>query len=141
MGDPAGIGPEVIAKAWDARRAAGLDPFFVVGDARAIERVWYGPVERIGDPSADAAACSIMALPVMVIEDAGDIVPGAPDPEGARCALHSLEMAAGLVRSGAAGALVTGPGIEAAPLRHRLHAPGPDRIRRRTMRDIAARMR
>ena len=35
MGDPAGIGPEVIAKAWAARASAGLAPFFAVGDARA----------------------------------------------------------------------------------------------------------
>jgi 4-hydroxythreonine-4-phosphate dehydrogenase len=108
MGDPAGIGPEVIAKAWDARGDAALDPFFVVGDARAIERVWGGPVARIGSP-VDAVAAFTEALPILVIEDAGDIVPGAPDPEGARCALHSLEVAAGLVRSGASGALVTGP--------------------------------
>lgn len=108
MGDPAGIGPEVIAKAWDARHEAGLAPFFAVGDARAIERVWAGPIQRIGDP-ADAKRAFADALPVLVIEDAGDIVPGAPDPEGARCALHSLEVAAGIVRSGAAGALVTGP--------------------------------
>ena len=49
------------------------------------------------------------ALPVMQVEDAGEIVPGAPDVEGARCALHSLELAAGLTRSGPARALVTGP--------------------------------
>jgi 4-hydroxythreonine-4-phosphate dehydrogenase len=108
MGDPAGIGPEVIAKAWSARHDVGLAPFFAVGDARAIERVWRGPLARIGDPAAAAAAFP-SALPVMVIEDAGEIVPGVPDAEGARCALHSLEVAAGLVRSGAAGALVTGP--------------------------------
>jgi 4-hydroxythreonine-4-phosphate dehydrogenase len=37
------------------------------------------------------------------------IVPGEPDADGARCALHSLELAVGLVRTGAARALVTGP--------------------------------
>lgn len=108
MGDPAGIGPEVVAKSWAARREAGLAPFFAVGDARAVARVWNGPIVRIAAP-ADAAAVFTDALPVLVIEDAGDIVPGVPDAEGARCALHSLEVAAGLVRSGAAGALVTGP--------------------------------
>lgn len=108
MGDPAGIGPEVVAKAWLARCDAALPAFFAVGDARAIERVWPGPVARIADP-AGAADAFADALPVMVIEDAGDIVAGVPDAEGARCALHSLEMAVGLARSGAAGALVTGP--------------------------------
>ena len=108
MGDPAGIGPEIVAKAWTARDDAGLASFFAVGDVRAIERVWDGPVVRISNP-AEATSCFADALPVLAIEDAGDIVPGVPDAEGARCALHSLEVAAGLVRSGAAGALVTGP--------------------------------
>lgn len=108
MGDPAGIGPETIAKAWDARREKHLPPFFAVGDARAIERVWAGPVRRIAGP-AEAPGTFDEALPVLVVEDAGEIVPGAPDVDGARCALHALELAAGLTRSGAASALVTGP--------------------------------
>ena len=108
LGDPAGIGPEVVAKAWLAREAAGLPPFFAVGDARAIARIWDGPVARIETPG-EAVAAFAGALPVLVIEDAGEIVPGVPDAEGARCALHSLEVAAGLARSGAVAALVTGP--------------------------------
>ena len=35
MGDPAGIGPEIIAKAWAARDVHALAPFFAIGDARA----------------------------------------------------------------------------------------------------------
>ncbi|WP_076745156.1 4-hydroxythreonine-4-phosphate dehydrogenase PdxA [Sphingomonas jeddahensis] len=108
MGDPAGIGPEVIAKAWAARDAAGLQPFFAVGDARAIERVWQGPIARITD-LRDVASAFGSALPVLTVDDAGEIVPGRPDADGARCALHSLELAAGLARSAAASALVTGP--------------------------------
>ncbi|WP_347340702.1 4-hydroxythreonine-4-phosphate dehydrogenase PdxA [Sphingomonas sp. CROZ-RG-20F-R02-07] len=108
MGDPAGIGPEIIAKAWAARHAHRLPPFVAVGDVRAITRVWAGPVRPITD-LAEVSTVFDQALPVLTIEDAGDIVPGVPDAEGARCALHSLEMAAGLVKSGAAQALVTGP--------------------------------
>ena len=108
MGDPAGIGPEIVAKAWTARQSSGLAPFFAVGDARAVERVWPGPVEPVSD-LASVARIFAEALPVLQVEDAGDIVPGTPDGEGARCALHSLELAAGLTRSGAARALVTGP--------------------------------
>ncbi|MDF2493348.1 MAG: pdxA [Sphingomonas sp.] len=108
MGDPAGVGPEVIAKAWSARSAAALPPFFAVGDARAIERVWTGPIAKIGD-LREASAVFDDALPVLTVEDAGEITPGEPDADGARCALHSLELAVGLARSGAARALVTGP--------------------------------
>jgi 4-hydroxythreonine-4-phosphate dehydrogenase len=108
MGDPAGIGPEIVAKAWQRRGEAGLPIFVAVGDARAVTRVWQGPIAPITD-LADAAHYFADALPILTVDDAGDIVPGVPDVEGARCALHSLELAAGLVRSGAARALVTGP--------------------------------
>ncbi len=108
MGDPAGIGPEIIAKAWDARNDARLPAFFAVGDPRAVERVWPGPISLIESPAEAAALCGT-ALPVLNVHDAGDIMPGKPDVDGARCTLQSLEMAVGLARSGAAGALVTGP--------------------------------
>ncbi len=108
MGDPAGIGPEIIAKAWAARRNADLLPFVAVGDARAVERVWNGPIVRVSDMAAAVAAFD-EALPILSVDDAGEIRPGQPDVEGARCALHSLELAVGLVRSEAASALVTGP--------------------------------
>ena len=108
MGDPAGIGPEIIAKAWGARALHSLPPFFAVGDARAIGRVWDGPVKRIDDVG-EAVGVFETALPILSVADAGEIVPGVPDADGARCAVESLELAAGLARSGAAGALVTGP--------------------------------
>lgn len=108
MGDPAGIGPEIIAKTWAARTASAIPVFFAVGDERAIRRVWDGPIRSIDDP-AQAHATFGDALPIMSVEDGGSIVPGQPDTEGARCALHSLELAAGLARSGTARALVTGP--------------------------------
>lgn len=108
MGDPAGVGPEIIAKAWDARIERALPRFVAVGDIRAIERVWNGPIARVGT-LAEAERAFATALPVLAVDDEGEIVPGSPDAEGARCALDSLEVAFGVARSGGAGALVTGP--------------------------------
>ena len=108
LGDPAGVGPEIVAKAWAARHQRALPPFFAVGDARSVSRVWDGPVATIRDVR-EAATVFVDALPILGVQDAGEIVPGVPDTEGARCALQSLEMAVGLVREGAARALVTGP--------------------------------
>ncbi|MEI6417510.1 MAG: 4-hydroxythreonine-4-phosphate dehydrogenase PdxA [Sphingomonadales bacterium] len=108
IGDPAGIGPEVIARAWAARHEQRLPAFFAVGDARAIAAVWDGPVQRISDP-ADAALLFETALPLIQVDDPGDIVPGSPNLAGARCALDSLELAVGLARGGMAGGVVTGP--------------------------------
>lgn len=108
LGDPAGVGPEIAAKAWERRAAEGLLPFFVVGDVRSIEAVWSGPIARISDPS-EAWEAFGTALPLIQLEDAGEIIPGAPNVAGARCSLDSLELAVGLARSGAASALITGP--------------------------------
>nr|WP_208408551.1 4-hydroxythreonine-4-phosphate dehydrogenase PdxA [Sphingomonas vulcanisoli] len=108
LGDPSGIGPEITARAWERRVAEGLLPFFAVGDPRSIEAVWDGPIARIAGPD-EAIAAFETGLPVLAIEDAAEIVPGAPNVAGARCALDALEMAVGLTRSGAAAGLVTGP--------------------------------
>jgi 4-hydroxythreonine-4-phosphate dehydrogenase len=108
LGDPAGIGPEIAVKAWRARAAEKLPPFFAVGDIRSVDAVWSGPVERIAAP-AEALDVFDRALPLLSVEDGGEIAPGEPNLEGARCSLDSLEVATGLTRSGAAAALVTGP--------------------------------
>ncbi|QMW23582.1 4-hydroxythreonine-4-phosphate dehydrogenase PdxA [Sandaracinobacteroides saxicola] len=108
LGDPAGVGPEIVAKAWALREAYGLPPFFAIGDRRSLSAVSNVPVESIAHP-ADATDMFAAALPLLQVDDPGDIVPGEPNLAGARCALDSVELAVGLARSGAAAALVTGP--------------------------------
>jgi 4-hydroxythreonine-4-phosphate dehydrogenase len=108
LGDPAGVGPEVVAKTWAIRAAHRLPPFFAIGDLRSVRAVWDGPVETILHPS-EALATFDRALPLLQVDDPGDIVPGEPNLAGARCALDSVEIAVGLARSGAASGLVTGP--------------------------------
>ncbi len=108
VGDPAGIGPEIIGKAWEARSKAGLPPFFAIGDIGSFAPHWNGPVVRIDDP-ADAAKHFGSALPVIQLHNCISVVPGAPDMDGAHCAYQALEMAIGFARAGSAAALVTGP--------------------------------
>jgi 4-hydroxythreonine-4-phosphate dehydrogenase len=108
LGDPAGIGPEIIARAWTRRREDALPPFLAIGDARAIRAVWDGPIATLSDP-AMAAAAFAEALPLIQVDDPGEIIPGQPNLAGARCALDSLELACGLARQGMASGLVTGP--------------------------------
>ena len=108
LGDPAGIGPEVVAKCWDNRRAFGLPPFVAIGDPCAIGAVWDGPIELVDDPrQADAAFDQ--ALPMIQLVAAQADLPGHPSLAGAHCSLDSLELAVGLARSGSASAVVTGP--------------------------------
>jgi 4-hydroxythreonine-4-phosphate dehydrogenase len=108
LGDPAGIGPEVIAKSWERRRDDNVPPFLAVGSVSAIRAVWDGPIEVVDDPQ-DAVGIFDEALPVLRVKTETQVVPGRPDFEGARNSLDSLEFAVGLTRSGAASGLVTGP--------------------------------
>mgnify|MGYP003335347416 CR=1 FL=1 len=108
MGDPAGVGPEIIAKSWVVRTLRSLPPFAMVGDAGAVARVWDGPIEVIDD-IAEAPVVFDRALPVLAVEPAGDVVPGTATVAGARAALSALECAIALAQRGAAKALVTGP--------------------------------
>lgn len=107
-GDPAGIGPEIIGKSWQARQAEGLAPFFAVGDPSAFSLVWDGPLAVIDTPS-DALARFDSALPILPVIDGAPVTPGQPDLDGARCALQALEMGVGLARAGTVQAIVTGP--------------------------------
>jgi 4-hydroxythreonine-4-phosphate dehydrogenase len=112
LGDPAGIGPELLAEAWSRRETEALPPFFAVGGAQVLRaaaamRGLAVEIAQIDDPD-EASACFATALPVLTGLD-GDYRPGSPDQAGAQLALASLTRAAGLAVSGAAGGLVTGP--------------------------------
>jgi 4-hydroxythreonine-4-phosphate dehydrogenase len=107
-GDPAGIGPEIIGKAWDRRSELGDINFFAIGDINCFAKHWPGPTVRIDDP-VDAVKHFGTALPVFQVHDCETITPGIPDLDGAHCAYQSLEVAVGFARAGSASAVVTGP--------------------------------
>ena len=106
--DPAGIGPEVVAKCWDHRSSFNLPVFLAVGDARSLSAVWDGPIVTIDDPR-DADSAFDVGLPILHISSPEADIPGRPSVAGAHCSLDSLELAVGLARSGSASAVVTGP--------------------------------
>ena len=108
LGDPAGIGPEVVAKCWDHRSAFNLPAFLAVGDARSLSAVWDGPIVTIDDPR-DADSAFDVGLPIFHIPAGDTDIPGRPTVAGAHCSLDALELAVGLARSGSASAVVTGP--------------------------------
>lgn len=112
LGDPAGVGPELIVQAWAQRDAEGLQPFFAAGgaDLLAMAARTRGidlPVVQIFHP-VEALDCFHRALPVLAGAD-GDYTPGLPDRDGARLALASLTEAVRLTIEGGAEGVVTGP--------------------------------
>jgi 4-hydroxythreonine-4-phosphate dehydrogenase len=108
LGDPAGIGPEVIAKCWDNRSTFALPPFVAIGDPRSIASVWDGPIELVEGPGQADAAFDY-GLPVIQLNAPHADTPGHPSIAGAQTSLDSLEIAVGLARSGSAAGVVTGP--------------------------------
>jgi 4-hydroxythreonine-4-phosphate dehydrogenase len=113
LGDPAGIGPEVILGAWLRLRAERrAPPAFVVGGPAVLRAAAEAlgldcPIVPIADP-AEALFASAAGLPVMAGLDA-PWTPGAPSPEGAKLALASLSWATKFALSGVAAGLVTAP--------------------------------
>jgi len=112
LGDPAGVGPELICEAWARREEERLPSFFACGGADLLREAAAArglplSVEPVGS-AADAADVFGRALPVLGQADAS-YRPGVPDTEGARFALNSLRDATALAVSGEASGVVTGP--------------------------------
>jgi 4-hydroxythreonine-4-phosphate dehydrogenase len=116
MGDPAGIGPEIIAKAWLALKDEG-PAFVVVGDFDLLSSSPDSSavaLRRVASPD-DAIAVFAEALPVLDLPLQAPVVAGKPSPAYAPSVLRWIETAAGLALSGAVAGLVTAP-IAKAPL-------------------------
>jgi 4-hydroxythreonine-4-phosphate dehydrogenase len=113
LGDPAGIGPEVILGAWARLRAERrAPPAFVVGGAQLLRTLAESlridvPIVPIADP-AEAFFAAAVGLPVLAGLDL-PLTPGRPSPDGARLALASLQWGVKLVLAEGAVGLVTAP--------------------------------
>jgi 4-hydroxythreonine-4-phosphate dehydrogenase len=110
LGDPAGIGPEIIVKAWEALRHDG-PVFLVVGDHDALAAAssrGAARLRRIGSPDA-AADIFADVLPVLDLPLLNPVVAGKPSPAYAPAIIRWIETGVGLALSGAVGGLVTAP--------------------------------
>jgi 4-hydroxythreonine-4-phosphate dehydrogenase len=103
-GEPAGIGPEVAARAWAA--LSDRVPMLWLGDPRHLPA--GTPFEVIENP-AQTAALSGRVLPVLLHPFKGTATPGQPDPANAIGVIDVIARAVDLVQSGAASAICTAP--------------------------------
>lgn len=103
-GEPAGIGPEVAARAWAA--LAGEIPMLWLGDPNHLPT--DVPHRIVTDP-AQAAAVSGDALPVLAHEFGPAVTPGRARPEHAQGVIDMIALGVQLVHTGAACALCTAP--------------------------------
>jgi len=126
LGDPAGVGPEVIVGSYLHLREHET-PFFVLGGAQVLasaeERIGADcPIVAITDP-ADAPSAFADGLPVLKGFD-GAYTPGNASDEGAALALHSLAEATRCAIESAASAVVTAPVSKAGLTRVGFEYPG-----------------
>jgi 4-hydroxythreonine-4-phosphate dehydrogenase len=112
MGEPAGVGPEIIAKAWDALKAEAL-PFLVIGDG-ALLRTQGRPVQSVVSAS-DAVDVFAHAIPVLDQPLPAPVTAGRPDSANAGAVADWIEQAVNLALDGQVGGIVTAP-IAKAPL-------------------------
>ena len=110
-GEPAGVGPELARRAWDALGASL--PFLWIGDPRHLPR--GTPTATIDHPSEARAACA-RGLPVLAQGFAERARAGHPSAANAQGVVDAVTRGVELARSGAVSALVTAP-IHKAALR------------------------
>ena len=114
MGDPGGIGPEIILKALNAREVRDSARVLIVGDLGVLEGIkWRLPIGAHIPLAAvtDPACCMGGAAAVL---DMGNVSPdeltiGRPGAYAGRAVVEYIKKAAQLAMSGTVSAMVTAP--------------------------------
>lgn len=114
LGEPAGVGPDIIHGAWAALRTEPEAAFVVVGDAETLTRRGPAPVRRVQDAS-QATSLFADALPVIDRPAPVSVTAGRPDVANGAVVADWIEEAVNLALGGHASGLVTAP-IAKAPL-------------------------
>ena len=112
MGEPAGIGPDLILRLYAERERHGLPPFILFGNAGFLR----SRAERLGldiamaeTGATEAAAAFATRLPVHHIEGLVSDTPGSASPVSAHVVIDSITAAVEHTLHGACRGLVTAP--------------------------------
>ncbi|UTW57347.1 4-hydroxythreonine-4-phosphate dehydrogenase PdxA [Kordiimonas sp. SCSIO 12603] len=124
MGEPSGVGPELIARIWEKRRDNKLLPFCMIGSPDAISKASKTtPIEVIDDISK-AGDVFESALPVLNIDTTAPIKLGELNPSNGQAVINSIELATELALSNKVSGIVTAPIHKAALYSAGFDAPG-----------------
>ena len=114
MGEPAGVGGEIILKAWQARVEQDLPAFFTIDNIPRLKAIAPDcPIKEISTPD-EAMDAFNHALPVLNIDLPEKPKLGALNPANGRAVLTSIEMGVEFCMKGEASAMVTNPIHKAA---------------------------
>ena len=112
LGEPAGIGPELILAAW-LRRAAGTPAFVALADpdhlAHMAATLGWDVRLAVVNNAAEAADIFPHSLPVLPLGRSVTGSPGRPEPANAPLVIDAIEQAVRLAQTGAVAGLVTMP--------------------------------
>ncbi len=115
MGDPSGIGPEIIIKALHSPEVAAICRPVVIGDRRALERgraICASPliIWEIGDIT-DLATIPSGTIPLLALSQLADedIIFGTPSPAAGDAVFRYICEAARLCLDGSVAAMATAP--------------------------------
>ena len=113
MGDPAGIGPEVIARTFTEKGFQNENRAFVVGDARIMRRavelmglsLGVNKIERLEEALFEPGSVDVL----QVGDLPGDLPFGELDARAGAAAFEYVRRATGLALEGSVGAVATAP--------------------------------
>ncbi|MEX0298257.1 MAG: 4-hydroxythreonine-4-phosphate dehydrogenase PdxA [Kordiimonas sp.] len=124
MGEPSGIGPELIARLWNERKAHEFAPFVYIGSKEAITSLAADmPIQSVKRP-AEAKIVFDDALPLIEVGASTDTILGTPNQENGEAVIEALDKAVKYALDGDVAAIVTAPIHKAALYKAGFDAPG-----------------
>lgn len=112
MGEPAGIGPEIILRCWQLRQQQSLPAFFILGSHKILVKTarilgLNIPMKQISSP-AETNKIFKNSLPVFDMGNA-DFELGKPSKNTADMVINAIKMAVTMIYKGEVAGLVTAP--------------------------------
>lgn len=114
MGDPAGVGPEIILKAVSESVVSSVCRPVVIGDPNVLKTAakvleWRGKIVSISDPSETDFISEKLYVLCPESLDEGSFVPGSPTVQGGRASAMFIEQAVSLALEGKLQGIATCP--------------------------------
>jgi 4-hydroxythreonine-4-phosphate dehydrogenase len=113
IGEPAGIGPEILIAAWRQQKSTSVPAFYCLGDANLLRRrsqLLGSPVPiKLAGGGDDIAAIFAEALPVVPLSGSMTAAPASPETTDVPLIIEAVDRAVDDVRQGKAAAVVTNP--------------------------------
>ncbi len=124
MGEPAGIGPELVARIWHKRHELNLPNFIYVGSSAALNAIDKElPINLIPDIPGLVSAESD-SLTVLEVSLPSPLQPGTLEPENGTAVTKSIDLAVTAALQGHISGIVTSPIHKAALYQAGFDAPG-----------------